>query len=237
MPSTGLQQWARSQISKSSGSQNRRPTDFPKSSGPELKNDKFDNENFESEKKHLDQNGGAGEVLLQEPSGMRYEAYMSLLDNRIRKAWVSYLTFVLLICSSYMILKLYFLYLEPSNFAAVAYPLYIFPCSLNTLVRTTLAYNLRVAAKSELLKKSAVVDVEALYRECDSAFFALSQFLGNDKYFFAAEKPSLFDASVFAYTNPLLDDGLDWRETRIRMDLMKYKNLTRHREIILQRYF
>lgn len=134
-------------------------------------------------------------------------------------------------------LQLYFLYLEPANFAAVAYPLYITPCSSNFLVRTTLAYNLRAAAKSELLKHSSIIDVESLYEECESAFSALSELLGDDQYFFDTPLPGLFDASVFAYTNTLLDGHLDWREWRMAEGLKNYSNLVRHRQRICQDYF
>ena len=133
--------------------------------------------------------------------------------------------------------QLYFLYLEPSNFAAVAYPLYITPCSRNIPVRTVIAYNLRLAAKSELLKHLTVIDAETLYRECDKALSALSHLLGDDTFFFAAEQPGLFDASVFAYTNPLLDDDLDWQEQRLSRGLKSFQNLVEHRQRILQRYF
>ena len=89
----------------------------------------------------------------------------------------------------------------------------------------------------ELLKSSAVIDVHALYRECDSAFSALSELLGSDDYFFDAEKPSLFDASVFAYTHLLLDEGMEWTEMRMVDILGGYKNLVEHRGRILTEYF
>ncbi|MCJ1462655.1 hypothetical protein MMC07_001258 [Pseudocyphellaria aurata] len=155
----------------------------------------------------------------KEPSGMRYEAYISLVDRQIRHTW------------------LYFLYLEPSNFAAVAYPSYIAPCSSNGLVRTVLAYSLRAAAKSELLKHSAVIDVESLYTECERAFGALSDLLGDDRYFFAMEGPGLFDASLFAYTNVLLDGRLAFKEWRMVQILRKHVNLVQHRRRIHERYF
>lgn len=123
------------------------------------------------------------------------------------------------------------------NFAAVAYPLYITPSSTNALVRAALASSLRAAAKTELLKQLAVVNVDNLYQECDKAWSALSHLLGDDQYFFAADRPGLFDASVFAYTNPLLDDGLAWQETRMVRGLRKCEKLVEHRERILRHYF
>jgi metaxin len=87
------------------------------------------------------------------------------------------------------------------------------------------------------LKQSAVIDVGALYRECDSAFSALSELLGDDRYFFSAKDPGLFDASVFAYTHLLLDEGMKWKERRM-VDILKgYENLVKHRRRILDEYF
>ena len=76
-----------------------------------------------------------------------------------------------------------------------------------------------------------------MYRECDKALSALSQLLGGDLFFFAADHPGLFDASVFAYTNPLLDDGLGWQEKRLIKGLKAFQNLVEHRQRILKHYF
>ncbi len=183
---------------------------------------------------------GAESKSVEEPSDMRYDAYMSLLDHRIRSAWVRPTSFpypplipILLTPS----LQLYTLYLIPSNFVAVAKPLYILPTSSSTLVHLSLSHSLRAAAEAELLKQSAVIDVGALYRECDSAFSALSELLGEDRYFFSAEKPGLFDANVFAYTHLLLDEGMGWKERRMVDMLGGYENLVRHRRRISEEYF
>lgn len=105
------------------------------------------------------------------------------------------------------------------------------------LVRVTLAHKLRAAAKSELLKHSAVIDVESLYTECERAFAALSELLGDDRYFFAIEEPCLFDASVYAYTNVLLDGRFAFKERRMLRILRKHANLVQHRQRIHERYF
>ncbi|MCJ1270353.1 hypothetical protein MMC22_010249 [Lobaria immixta] len=194
IPSTKLQRWARAEASSES----------------------FNPQSLTSDQESESRKANSKR---EEPFGMRYEAYMSLVDRQIRHTW------------------LYFLYLEPSNFAAVAYPSYIAPCSSNVLVRASLGHNLRAAAKSELLKHSAVIDVESLYKECERAFAALSELLGDDRYFFAKEEPDLFDASVFAYTNVLLDGRLAFKECRMVQLLRKYVNLARHRRRIHERYF
>ncbi len=150
---------------------------------------------------------------------MRYEAYSSLLDHRIRSAW------------------LYTLYLDEMNFAAVAKKLYIDPASSNPLVRTTLAYQLQQAARAELLKYSTYIDEDDLYAEAANAFHALSVLLGQDEHYFGQIQPGLFDASVFAFTYLLLDNNLGWRNKRMSDALRKNENLVQHRNRILKQYF
>lgn len=77
----------------------------------------------------------------------------------------------------------------------------------------------------------------AIHRDCDKAFDALSELLGENEYFFGERRPGLFDASVFAYTNVLLDDTLEWRDARIKEQLRKYQNLVEHRERIADKFF
>lgn len=133
--------------------------------------------------------------------------------------------------------KLYTLYLEPQNFSAVAYPLYISPTSSNPLVRTSIAHQLRAAAEVELLKHASIIDTDDLYSEADKAFEALSILLAEDSWFFGNEKPALFDASVFAFTHLLLDDGLGWKEKKLCRALRTRENLVQHRERLLVRYY
>jgi len=123
------------------------------------------------------------------------------------------------------------------NFASIARPLYVDPSSSNPLVRLTLSYQLRSAAEAELLKQNAIIDGDAIYRESDKALGALSDLLGEDEYFFGETKPGLFDASVFAYTNLLLDEGLSWEDSRMGDGLKGYQNLIAHRRQILKVYF
>lgn len=132
--------------------------------------------------------------------------------------------------------QLYTLYLMPSNFRYIARRFYIDPSSNNPFVRLTLAYQLRQAAMTELLKLSPVVDVRALFREAEKAFEALSELLGDDEYFFSQDHPGLFDASVFAYTHLLLDEGLGW-STSMREGLVLHENLVDHRNRLSKKYF
>lgn len=84
-----------------------------------------------------------------------------------------------------------------------------------------------------------IVSAETLYDQAEEAFAALDSLLGDNEWFFGAEKPGLFDASVFAYTHLLLDDGLGkgWLDTRLRDTLMSRQRLIAHRNKILKTYF
>jgi metaxin len=166
---------------------------------------------------------------------MRYEAYQSLLDHRIRKAWVCPMLQCLM--ALLIMYQLYNLYLDPLNFSSVAHRLYVQPISSNILVRTTISHQLRAAAEAELLKYGSVIDVDDLYSEAGKAFDALSILLGEDQWFFGGETPTIFDASVFAYTQLLLDEKMGWKEKRLVRAIRKRENLVRHRERLLVRYF
>jgi len=133
--------------------------------------------------------------------------------------------------------QLYTLYLEPLNFSSVAYRCYILPTSSNPLVRASISHSLRAAAEEELLKHTSIIDTDDLYSEADKAFEALSILLGENTWFFGNEKPALFDASVFAYTQLLLDDGMGWKEKKLCTALRRRENLVQHRERLLVRYF
>lgn len=134
--------------------------------------------------------------------------------------------------------QLYCIYLSP-NFTSIAEPLYILPTSSNPFVRLTVARELRLAAEKELAKFSSIISAETLYNQAEEAFAALDTLLGKDDWFFGATGPGLFDASVFAYTHLLLDDGLGkgWLDTRLRDALMSRKRLISHRDRILTAYF
>jgi metaxin len=84
-----------------------------------------------------------------------------------------------------------------------------------------------------------VISAETLYKDAEEAFMALETVLGEDEWFFGAAKPSLFDASVFAYTNLLLDDGLGngWSESRLRNTVLGKQKLVALRERILATYY
>jgi metaxin len=150
---------------------------------------------------------------------MRHDAFSSLIDYRIRNAW------------------LFNLYLDQQNSEAVAKGLYIRPVSSNSLVQTTLYRQLQRAARSELLKSRSFISEKELYLDAEVAFLALSNLLGDDTHFFGGITPTLFDASVFAYTHLLLDESMNWQNTVLAESLMKMGNLVQHRQRLLESYF
>lgn len=174
---------------------------------------------------------------MEQRESVRYEPYMSLLDHRIRQAW------------------LYTLYLHDPNFTAVARRLYVEPTTSNAIVRTTLAYQLQHAARTELLKGSSsstsisssspsfyavsapYIDVDDILAEANNAFEALSTLLGGDEFFFGASQPGLFDASVFAYTHLILDEKMEWKENLLGRYLKRYDNLVGHWRRLREEYF
>lgn len=155
----------------------------------------------------------------EKPTSMRYEAYVSLIDHRLRNAW------------------LFTLYLDELNSEAVAKRIYIDPTSSNTLVRMVSHHQLQQAARDELLKSRSYIREDELYTEAGTGFVALSTLLGDDDHFFGNDKPTLFDASLFAYTHLLLDEAMNWQNTRLRDCLKENQNLVQHRQRLLENYF
>ncbi|KIW13435.1 hypothetical protein PV08_08623 [Exophiala spinifera] len=155
----------------------------------------------------------------EEAVHVRQDVYTALIDHNIRSAW------------------LYYLYLDEHNFQAVAWPMYVASASSTWAVRTELARQLRNAARDELLKTSAMIDQQELYSKADEAFQALSTLLGEQKFFFGQTTPGLFDASLFAYTQIILDDDLDWRTLVLKTALQKYENLVHHRARLVRGFF
>lgn len=131
---------------------------------------------------------------------------------------------------------MYALYLDPDNFDAVARRLYVDPTTTSSVVRSVLSVQLQQAAREELLKSSQYIDASDLEAGAGNAFEALSTLLGNGQHFFNRPKPGLFDASVFAYTHLILDEGMEWKQNRLAQLLKRYKNLVQHRERMLE-YF
>lgn len=100
-------------------------------------------------------------------------------------------------------------------------------------------YQLRRAAKSEITKFTAsnTIIESDIIREAEKAFDALSTLLGQDKWFFERDGPTLFDASVFAYVHLILTDGMRWKENYLGERVKGFGNLVKHQERILELYY
>lgn len=159
----------------------------------------------------------------EERMDLRLEAYMSLIDQNIRSAW------------------LYFLYLQPQNFESVARKLYVKTASSNNLVQTTLAHQLQAAAREQLLRTRSFVDEEEIYESAEAAFKSLTTLLAGQKFFSTSDSPGLFDVSLFAYTHLLLSfarqertDGLAWRNEALLQILSRHELLVQHRQRVFE---
>lgn len=89
------------------------------------------------------------------------------------------------------------------------------------------------------MKHSAIIDASTIYGEADEAFEALDTLLGGNTWFFAADMPGLFDASIFAYTHLLLDENLGkgWTNDMLRTVIQDKHSLILHRDNVVDRYF
>ncbi|KAI1140322.1 hypothetical protein F5Y05DRAFT_377999 [Hypoxylon sp. FL0543] len=159
---------------------------------------------------------GTSEVV--DVPSLKLEAYESLIDYQIRNAW------------------LYALYLSRPNSALLSH-LYITPFSKSQVVRTTTLHQLRHAAEAEILRSlgTPTVNSKALYEGARGAFEALSTVLDTDDWFFGVSEPTLFDATVFAYTHLLLDERLAWVDQTLPEMVKMFPNLSEHHDRILQR--
>ncbi|KAI1336724.1 hypothetical protein F5Y15DRAFT_193004 [Xylariaceae sp. FL0016] len=159
-----------------------------------------------------------GTPTIPEESIQRIEAYETLLDHGIRNAW------------------LYALYLSHSNTKLLT-QLYVAPTSTSQVVRSTVLYQLRRAAESEILRSISRprIDPAALYKGAAEAFEALNTVLADGPWFFDSAQPGLFDATVFSYTHLLLSDSLLWENRQLTEILEGFPALIEHRNRILRR--
>lgn len=76
------------------------------------------------------------------------------------------------------------------------------------------------------------VDTALLRTNLEEAFAALSELLGEAKWF-AGEGPGVFDAEVFAYTHLIRE--LEWEDHRLRDVLAGSGNLVSHERRVFER--
>jgi metaxin len=153
---------------------------------------------------------------ISDTTGLQAEAYQSLLDHRIRNAW------------------LYALYISPANSELLS-KLYITPVSASVVVQKAIRYQLQRAAEAEILQSAGMgkVDPATLYRDAEQALDALATALGSNNWFFGNSGPGLFDAGMFAYSHLLLEDDIPWVDTHLSDSLRKSQALVSHRNRIL----
>lgn len=144
------------------------------------------------------------------------QTHLALLDSALRPAY------------------LHALYLNPLNtplLTSLYVPEHAYP------VRKSLLASLRSAAEEEVLSstRSPFANAETLYADAEEALSALEDLIDGKEWFFG--DPTLFDASVFAYTNFLLEDQFVWGDERLRGLTRAFPNLVAHRERILEKYW
>ncbi|KAH8670903.1 hypothetical protein BX600DRAFT_457788 [Xylariales sp. PMI_506] len=157
-------------------------------------------------------------ISITDVASSKVDAYQTLLDYRIRSAW------------------LHALYLSPAN-SKLLTELYIAPASATKLVQTTIFYQLRSAAEAQILQATGATRVNpaTLYDKAQQAFEALATALGSNEWFFGNSEPGVFDAAVFSYTHLLLDSSLNWEDARLTRSLEQSPSLIAHRNRILAR--
>ncbi|KAH8169170.1 outer mitochondrial membrane transport complex protein [Sarocladium implicatum] len=151
----------------------------------------------------------------------KMEAYRALINQAIRPAW------------------LHDLYLLQSNAPLLTY---LYLPRPSTIPHVPLLHTLRSAATTEILQttRRPSLDIQLLHDDALVALASLDAILaagGDGPWFFGAEEPSLFDAEVFAYTWPLLDEdgAMAKLQSGLRDGLKGMENLVRHRARLYER--
>ena len=110
-----------------------------------------------------------------------------------------------------------------TNFDRFTVPSYIGTQSSSSFIRVINAWELRKAAGTELSKHTPLVDVDGLYLEADEAFAALDSLMTRKEKHDAVGKPSLLEATLFAYLFLLLETPYSfWADTRLVDIVRKY---------------
>ncbi|KAG6149407.1 hypothetical protein E4U50_002958 [Claviceps purpurea] len=145
----------------------------------------------------------------------RQEAFLSLLGQNIRPAW------------------LHCLYINPRHTALLS-KLYLPP---SPLLQYPLLQTLRAAATTEILKttRREIMLPELIYQDAREAFKALSVFLGEEAWFSGGETPGVFDAEVFAYTYLISGGVMGWEDDALERCLEGSANLVEHRRRLYER--
>jgi hypothetical protein len=117
------------------------------------------------------------------------------------------------------------MYLTP-NFYTFTVPCYIGGQSASSFIQFISAWELRREARLELLKYKPKVDVEGLYAAAELALCSLDNLIGRRKRIDTEGKPSLLEATLFAYLFLLLELPLQkWADPRLVELVRKHSNL------------
>ncbi|KYK60436.1 mitochondrial outer membrane protein [Drechmeria coniospora] len=177
---------------------------------------------------------------LADTSSPRFEAYLSLLTQFVRPAWVSSSPYhgdpprcMAEPPADLAMPQLHTLYLLPDN-TALLDALYL---PSNPLLRAPLLHTLRSAATDEVLKatRRPLLCQTRLLSDAETAFQALSTLLDDNEWFFGDPNPGLFDAEVFAYTYLILDASMGWSDESLSKRLTAFGNLVEHRTRLYER--
>lgn len=127
------------------------------------------------------------------------QSFIALADTKLRNA------------------LLYNLWCEPAN-ESITYNKYVghYAKPLDKL----LFQKYKKLAVNELLTRKPVLNKEEIYQEADEALIAISNALGDSKYFFGSSLPTFVDAVVFSYIHVILNIPLN--EVQVQSNLVKY---------------
>ncbi|PWW78279.1 hypothetical protein C7212DRAFT_358275 [Tuber magnatum] len=165
----------------------------------------------------IEKHGYSLEVVDMESA--RPKAFLALVNSQLRDAW------------------LYALYLEPNNSQDLAGELY---CGSSvSAVSSFLLRQTKAAARQQVLQAhpGGVLDPRKIYAGAGDALEAISAILGKDTWFFGSRDPGLFDASVFAYTHPILNLRWHSEEDALFRAVMGHENLLGHERRIRVKFF
>jgi metaxin len=85
------------------------------------------------------------------------------------------------------------------NFDLYTLPMYIGSQSSSTFVQLLSGWELKTAARDELLKVTPKIDEHALYLEAEEAFSAIENLIMRKEKLASGGKPTMLEASLFAY--------------------------------------
>jgi hypothetical protein len=103
-----------------------------------------------------------------------------------------------------------------ANFNTFTAPSYIGPQTTSLVVRFVMGWELKRHARLELEKYRPKIDVDGLYESAELAFGALDNLIGRKRKQSSSGKPSLLEATLYAYLYLLLELPMSrWSDSRL----------------------